>query len=219
MVFLIVVCLIVGIFFVIGFLGIRETNKKIAKLTEAAEKGGAEQQYELGMFLLCNNKPSEASPWFQKAKDQGYVKAEPRLYVCNLAVVNGFKTKGPYSYISKISAEGGDAVSQYLLGNTYEYCYELGDDRKTIQVYDIEPDLVQAVYWYKKSADQGHPLGQCELGECYLYGKGVEKDEQLGYRLLLKAAEGDSPAARQGARQTIARTSGMSYEEFVLKHT
>jgi hypothetical protein len=46
----------------------------------------------------------------------------------------------------------------------------------------------------------------------------VEKDEKLGYKLLLLAAEGDSPSARDTARQHIESSSGMSYVQFVMKY-
>jgi len=252
MVFLIVVCWIVGIFIVAskasdrdrsygGFFALslffspvisglililleqnkkNRINKEIAELTEKAEKGGAEDQYNLGMKLLCNNKPSEAEKWLQKALDQGYVKAESKLFISQWAILNHFKTKGPYTYYSDYMARQGYDSFQYLCGLWHEKCYELETkkDKTTVLVYDKEPDLVQAAYWYKKAADQGNPHAQDSLGQCYLFGKGVERDVSLGYGLLLKAAEGDSPASKEKARQLIEQTSGMSYEQFVLKY-
>ena len=42
------------------------------------------------------------------------------------------------------AAEKGDAQAQYNLG----WCYVNGDG--------VAKDLKQAVYWYRKAADQGH---------------------------------------------------------------
>lgn len=45
--------------------------------------------------------------------------------------------------------------------------YELG--------LGVPKDYAQAVYWYKKSADQGNTLGQYYLGDMYEYGKALRK--------------------------------------------
>jgi TPR repeat protein len=207
-------------------------NKEIARLTELAEKGGAEDQYQLGMFLLYSNKPEEAMPWLQKATDQGHPRAKNFLTINVIAKTFNYRTgcarysfpkeyaTNDLSYPNEYMAKSGSAPYQYTLGLAYQNCYSLETEGNitTILVYDKDPDIEQAVYWYKKSAEQGNPLGQGKLGECYLYGKGVEKDEKLGYKLLLLVAEGDSSSARDTARQHIEQTSGMSYEQFVVKY-
>jgi len=196
--------------------------KEFAKLKEAAEKGSAEDQFKLGDYYLYHNKVSEAESWYNKASELGYSAAQSRLRICAVAYTTKYKTEKGYGFdFWELEAEKGDASAQYLVGSMYQTCFEVDSSVKKIQVFDIKDmDLVKAAYWFKKAAEQGYPLGQCDLGECYLFGQGVEKNEKLGYSLLLKAAENnESEAARKSARSTIEKTSGMSYKEFVLKHT
>jgi hypothetical protein len=53
----------------------------------------------------------------------------------------------------------------------------------------IALDLEQAVYWYKKAAEQGHAGAQSQLGDCYFRGEGVNKDKKLAFHWFKKAAE------------------------------
>ena len=45
----------------------------------------------------------------------------------------------------------------------------------------VDIDFKLAVDWYKKSAKQGHPKAQFNLGSAYWYGKGVPKDPGQTY--------------------------------------
>lgn len=63
-------------------------------------------------------------------------------------------------------AERGDVDAQFNLG----WRYETGDG--------VGQDWVQAVYWYRKAADQGHDYAQNNLGVCYDNGNGVGLAEQ-----------------------------------------
>lgn len=58
------------------------------------------------------------------------------------------------------NAKAGEAEAQLVLG----MCYYLAKDYK------------QAVYWYKKAAEQGFAKSQYNLGLCYEKGIGVKKD-------------------------------------------
>lgn len=52
-----------------------------------------------------------------------------------------------------------------------------------------EPDLPKAVICFQLAADKGHAPAKTALAECYLYGKGVEKDETRAITLLKEAAD------------------------------
>lgn len=43
----------------------------------------------------------------------------------------------------------------------------------------VRPDQRKAVYWFRKSADQGYPRGACNLGLHYARGWGVKKNRTL----------------------------------------
>ena len=62
----------------------------------------------------------------------------------------------------------------------------------------MKKDYEQAVYWFRKAAEQGYAKGQYCLGECYLNGKGVKEDSQQAEQWFRKAAEqGYEPAAKE----------------------
>lgn len=79
----------------------------------------------------------------------------------------------------KAKAEKSDREAQYKLG----VCYAHGEG--------VAKDLMQAVLWYRKAADQGLALAQYNLGLCYARGEGVTMD-------LVQAAMWYSKAAGQG---------------------
>lgn len=67
----------------------------------------------------------------------------------------------------KKEAEAGKAWAQDSLGVYYS---EVLNDNKT------------AVYWFKKSAAQGHVLGSCNLALHYAWAKGVAKNPVLSLK-------------------------------------
>ena len=40
----------------------------------------------------------------------------------------------------------------------------------------VDQDRAEAVRWYRRAAEQGHPAAQYELGSAYFNGYGVEQD-------------------------------------------
>jgi tetratricopeptide (TPR) repeat protein len=60
-------------------------------------------------------------------------------------------------------------------------CYECGRG--------VEKDVVEAVKWYQKAAEQGHSRAQCNLGYMYEIGRGVETDVAEAVKWYRKAAE------------------------------
>jgi len=75
------------------------------------------------------------------------------------------------------AAQLGDATAQCHLGFLYENGF-FGD-----------PNDQEAVYWYRKAADQCLANGQFRLGACYQLGKGVEQDWEEAARLFELAAK------------------------------
>ena len=76
-------------------------------------------------------------------------------------------------------ADGGEARSQYMLGDWF-YCHKTNPDYKK-----------EAVVWLSKSANQGNPDAQYQLAQCYETGYGCIKDET-------KASSWYQEAAKQG---------------------
>ncbi len=75
------------------------------------------------------------------------------------------------------SAYRGNAADQFNLGIMYGNGEGVAlDDR-------------QAVYWYRKAADQGYADAQFNLGNGYYNGKGVTKDYKQAVYWYRKAAD------------------------------
>jgi hypothetical protein len=96
------------------------------------------------------------------------------------------------SEIKKIimMAERGDAGAQYELGGLYkEYLYNWSKDDI------ISNDVVKAITWYRKAAEQGHKSAQRELGKMYQNGNGIQRSYAEAVRWYHKAAiQGDAVA-------------------------
>lgn len=56
------------------------------------------------------------------------------------------------------------------------------------QMFAAAEKFEAATYWLRASADQDFPDAMQNLGACYIAGKGVQKDENLGIMWIAKAA-------------------------------
>lgn len=64
-----------------------------------------------------------------------------------------------------------------------------GEEAFDIGEYKYEQgDYTSAFAWYKKAAELGYPAGMTNLGYCYKYGKGTEKDCEKAIYWYTKAA-------------------------------
>ncbi len=82
-------------------------------------------------------------------------------------------------YIGRIeAAEGGNADAQYHLGLHHHF----GDQ-------SVSKDGEEAMRWYRKAAEQGHPKATLNLGQAYGRGWGVPKDQEEAAVWYRKAAE------------------------------
>ena len=75
-------------------------------------------------------------------------------------------------------AEAGDPDAQTELGERYQGGYG-----------GVRRDYAEAVRWYRRSADQGHALGQAFLGFMYSNGRGVQQDYGEAVRWYRRSAE------------------------------
>jgi TPR repeat protein len=60
----------------------------------------------------------------------------------------------------------------------------------------LAQDDVQAVYWFRKAADQGNAVAQYYLGVAYARGQGVAQDDAQAVFWFRKAAEQGDPDAK-----------------------
>ena len=85
----------------------------------------------------------------------------------------------------KVSAEAGDPIAQFQLGQHYEF----GES-------GIQKDHKQAFRWYGMAADQGLATAQYALGLLYEHGRGTEKDYAKAREFYEKAADCGDPWAQ-----------------------
>lgn len=57
--------------------------------------------------------------------------------------------------------------------------------------------MKRGMLFIRRPAEAQQPLAMCDLGEAYLFGNGVEKDEKAANFWLRKSAEVGHPKAQQ----------------------
>ena len=108
---------------------------------------------------------------------------------------------GAESAIAEIikAAKNGDAKAQFELVRFYQF-----GDGFAANVVDAE-----AVKWYRKVAEQGNVWAQSELGDCYRYGRGAEKNESEAVKWYRKAAEQGKVEAQYSLGDCYRRGKGV----------
>lgn len=104
-------------------------------------------------------------------------------------------------YALKAIKQNNDASAQYILGGIYYFGN--GEPR----------DYQQAVYWFKKSANQNLSAAQLMLGRMYLYGSGVTQDFEKAYYWLLKAAQQNDDLAQFEIAKMYATGKGVKQDD------
>lgn len=89
--------------------------------------------------------------------------------------------------ILRYAAEKGDAESQFALGYYYMHYGGNGPFIKYDANYYSE-EYKKAVYWFLQAAEQGHISAMGSLGEAYIEGKGVSRNEKKGVYWINRAA-------------------------------
>jgi TPR repeat protein len=131
--------------------------------------GAADKQAGLGLL--------------KNASDAGVTFGMSRYAATNIqnAVASGEDGPDPLVDVAllKSAASKGDAYAQSVLGGiVYFYGYA-----------GIDPDLEASTNYLKLAAAQNEPFAMELLGQQYLLGSGVSKDEQEGWRLIKASAD------------------------------
>ncbi|HAA04260.1 MAG TPA: hypothetical protein DCE18_12875, partial [Syntrophobacteraceae bacterium] len=123
---------------------------------------------------------NEAVRWFEKAAQEGHVKAQSAL--AELSFHEG-DHEGAVKWF-RMAAESGDPVSQATLGGMYK------------RGPGVPQDYQQAVKWYRMAAEQGYVPAQRELAIMYEQGLGVMMDYREAEKWYRQAADanGGMPA-------------------------
>jgi TPR repeat protein len=89
-------------------------------------------------------------------------------------------------------AEGGDAKSEYELGEAYSMIAAAHSEGPKA------PSPPEAITWYKRSAEHGYPPAQEVLSRLYEFGEGVPQDELQARKWMRAAAEQGFATAQYG---------------------
>lgn len=138
---------------------------------QLAEKGEAWAQFDLGMMYYMGRGAAPnykvAMHWFKLAADQGYKKAYYYVGAIYLSDLSGERRTEEGVRWLKLADRHGDIHASIQLG--YEY-RGLGSFYNNVE-YGLE-----AVRWFKRTADLGNTIGYYYIAEMYQYGEGVPKD-------------------------------------------
>jgi TPR repeat protein len=102
----------------------------------------------------------------------------------------------------KIKAENGEARSETVLGAIYEF-----------GLRGVSKDVVEAIKWFRKAAEQNFAPAQYEMGTCFATGQGVEKDTVEAVKWYLKAAGQNLPVAQYNLGVCYRDGQGVAKDE------
>ncbi len=162
------------------------------KLQEAIQGNSNAQldvasMYQNGRGVSPNR--SKAIEWYKKAAAQDNEKAVSRLQLLQANEERFSKELA--------SAEAGNKVSQYKLGNMYT------------EGIGTNIDLVKAAEAYEKSASQGYAKAEYKLGLIYYEGTGVKTNKTTAYQWFKQAADKGYAAAQYYLGKMYASGSGV----------
>ncbi len=190
----------------ITFLSTETKGQDIEKLKQRAEAGDEKVQLELGKSYYngqgVTKDFTKAIQWFSKAASQG--NSEAFGWLGSVAIYDHGVKVEPYNRgkpYRLLYPNAGDLCRQYT------YSADLGFDGiqpelKVAYNYalgeGVPKNYVEAVRWYTKASQQGHPKAQMLLGLSYKYGLAVEEDDTKATSLFNKAIKQWEQKAEQG---------------------
>lgn len=163
----------------------RGTSKSYEKALDWLRKGVAVDDvychYLLGYMMrhgiACQRDEEGALSHLKKAAKRGHVPASRMAASILLADKNASSRIKQGLGLLTDCAQKGDADSQFDLG----YLYTVGEL--------VPSSDEQAIFWYRKAADQNHMVALFNLGVRYESGLGLEKDPRLALALYKRSAE------------------------------
>ncbi|RIB02875.1 hypothetical protein C2G38_2226618 [Gigaspora rosea] len=185
----------------------KDENKAFTYIQKSAEMGDSDAMNKLGYFyekgIGVEKDEYKAFIYYQKSADMGSIDGTNNVGYCYANGIGVEKNEHKAFMFYQRSAEMGNASGIFALGD----CYKDG--------IGIEKDEHKAFIYIQKSTEMGHDKGLNKLGihllsemghtsgiynvgNCYLYGIGIEKDEHKAFIYFQKSAEmGNNDAMSQ----------------------
>jgi TPR repeat protein len=177
--------------------------------SKAEQHGWDWAQLQLGMFYLNGRgvkaDPKKAAIWFKKAAAQGNHPAEHELGEIYL-FGKGVKRSQPEAvrWYQK-AVDGGFALSQYALGNII--LIDRGEG--------VPKNTTEGARLLTLSAEQGYPLAQCLLAQCYENGDGLEPSLDKSLYWNKKSADQGNATAMANYGWNLLDAAAAKYEDSV----
>lgn len=160
-------------------------------LTEAAEGGDAQAQYELALCLMtgfCKGERIEvdspqAFSWLMKAAEQGHAVAMENIGRAFLRGYVGADASSRFLHIDRAAAR--DWLLKAAVAGAPGACRELG------MFYRYEDPHKAAEYFYKAAYYFGDTLALRYYAEALLTGDGIAQDTEAGRKVLASALSMD----------------------------
>ncbi|MEZ2896534.1 tetratricopeptide repeat protein [Providencia rettgeri] len=163
-------------------------------LCDAAERGDAEAQYNLGRAYLngigVKRDLGKALQWQLKSAEQGYIHAQRGMGSWYYYSIDKDKYRKAFPWYEK-AAKQGDSSSQFNLGEMYQ------------NGWGVTKDLRQAFLWYEKAAKQGNLVAQHRLGRNYKGNKEHQNEDKFAQIAVVSVSI--------GSRQVGSYRSGSYY--------
>lgn len=170
-------------------------------LRQAADKGHAEAQYELGLCYAYGEGVATdlkmAAQLFFQAADQGLIEAQ-REYARCCKFGEGVAPDGEKAlYWYCRAGDQGDVWAQYKAG----ICYDDGEG--------VEENKQEAIKWFRKAAENESAQAKYRLARFYDYGWGVEINKPEAARLYREAAVMQLPEAQNALGVALSFGDGV----------
>ncbi|PWU21753.1 MAG: hypothetical protein C5B50_00945 [Verrucomicrobia bacterium] len=127
------------------------------------------------------------------------------LEVSALLITPKVTHAGPSGPVDQLEtrAAAGDSNSQAVLASEYEF-----GERRT-------QDFTKAFYWYSRAAAQTNLNGELGVGNAYLTGHGVERNEAIADALTIKLASEGATRSYRGAGIALEIRGMRAGEQFI----
>ncbi len=197
-----------------NFLEVDSIDFQQKEIEHKAQKGDAKAMEELGLYYLDIHNQKEAERWLLKSFKKGNQRAATILGLKNYIDGDGSKSVEWYlkapddpvanyllamayldSELPQYDAAKGIAYLKKSLQQDFPNAYWYMGNVLQFGEFGEKVDLKKAVEYYANAASAGLSDAQLSLGECYASGKGVERNDQLAFYWVQKAAEQEEPDA------------------------
>lgn len=176
------------------------SNPDIEYYKKEAERGNTVAQYHLGDCYYYGKGVEKdywkAIDWYKKAAQHGNYIAQQRLEKL------GFPPSS-YAPIKKEQPVQTQTKPKAQTQSRSNISTQARSDAATVRKSNpLNPDTLEdTAEYYKKEAALGNATAQYHLGNCYYYGKGIEKDYWKATDWYKKAAQNGNHAAQQKLKE------------------